>query len=318
MYSAASSACEQRLAGTARVDRRERPRRLQQDRWCLARLAEGQSEGALQPPGLGAGQRVAQLRRRLLQQRAGPERLARDQRRLGRREQPPGARALLGRQLRRAGQERHRGGVPAAVPRPPGRLLQPGRHRLIRPGRRHPQMPRHPIRLTPVTHRRQRLMNPPPLPQRRGVVDHRTDQGMPELHLRADLGQAAQISRRGRVRIDPQLPGRTPQQRLRGGRFGRGHRQQQPCLGRQLAHPAAEHLLQRPAGRQRLGQRLRPRQLGRRQLPGHLGQRQRVPAGLGDDPGTHRRAQPPRRQRRQQLQRCRLIEAAEHQLRQPR
>ena len=106
---------EQRLAGTAHVRRRERPRRLQQDRCRLARLPEGKADRALQPPGLRAGQRVAELRRRLLRRRAGPDRLTRGQRRLGRLEQPPGALALPRGQLRRAGQERHRRGVPAAV-----------------------------------------------------------------------------------------------------------------------------------------------------------------------------------------------------------
>ena len=141
---------------------------------------------------------------------------------------------------------------------------------------------------------------------------------MPELHLRADRGQAAQIGRRRPVRIDPELLGRAPHQRLRGGRLGRGHRQQQPRLGRQPAHPVAVHLLQRPADMQRLGQHLRTCQLGRRQLPGHLDQRQRIPAGPGDDPSAHRGAQPPRRQRRQQLHRRILIEPADRQLRQPR
>jgi hypothetical protein len=55
-------------------------------------------------------------------------------------------------------------------------------------------MPRHPIRVICLTHRRQRLMNQPPLPQRDGMAGDRADQRMPELHLRADRGQAAQIS----------------------------------------------------------------------------------------------------------------------------
>ena len=82
---------------------------------------------------------------------------------------------------------------------------------------------------------------------------------MLELHLRADLGQAAQISRHGRVRIDAQLGGRPPHHRLRGGRLGCGHCQQHARLAWQPGHPAAEDVLQRPAGRQRLGQRLRSR-----------------------------------------------------------
>ena len=41
---------------------------------------------------------------------------------------------------------------------------------------------------------------------------------MPELHLRADLGEAAQVGRRqAGVRIDAQLPGRAPQQGFLGG-----------------------------------------------------------------------------------------------------
>jgi hypothetical protein len=67
---------------------------------------------------------------------------------------------------------------PGAHVRALSRLLQPCRHRVIRPACSHPQMPRDPIRmLARVTRSRQRPMNPTLLRERGAVADDGAHQG---------------------------------------------------------------------------------------------------------------------------------------------
>jgi hypothetical protein len=85
---------------------------------------------------------------------------------------------------------------PGAHVRALSRLLQPCRHRVIRPACSHPQMPRDPIRmLARVTRSRQRPMNPTFLRERGAVVDDGAHQG-------SDGTRPA-----GRTRPGPGVPG---------------------------------------------------------------------------------------------------------------
>ena len=121
---------------------------------------------SLQLPGRGTGL-AGQAGRR----RAGSWKHARRKRRLSRRRPGAHVRAL-------------------------SRLLQPCRHRVIRPACSHPRMPRDPIRmLARVTRSRQRPMNPTLLRERGAVVDDGAHQG-------SDGTRPA-----GRTRPGPGVPG---------------------------------------------------------------------------------------------------------------
>ena len=65
---------------------------------------------------------------------------------------------------------------------------------------------------------------------------------MAEAHLRIELDQSRRLGRPRRIRSDPELLGRAPQQRRVAGRFGGGGHEQALRVGRERQHLAAEVL----------------------------------------------------------------------------
>ena len=96
-------------------------------------------------------------------------------------------------------------GRPGAHVRALSRLLQPCRHRVIRPACSHPQMPRDPLRmLARVTRSRQRPMNPTLLRERGAVADDGAHQGVTKHYL---AGRNSTRSRGPGLKLDAQRDG---------------------------------------------------------------------------------------------------------------
>jgi hypothetical protein len=120
-----------------------------------------------------------------------------------------------------------------------------------------------------------------------GLVHGRAHQRMTKPHPGADLQQPGGLRGLGRLRIDPQVVGRAPQQRHFAGRLGSRDQQQQLRLGWQAARVAPEAVLDAARDAQRVRQFEPARQLCRLPAAGELQQRQGVAACFGDDPLTH-------------------------------
>jgi hypothetical protein len=186
--------------------------------------------------------------------------------------------------------------------RPVRRPLQLRGHLLVRASRRLGQVPGPPVRISlRIGDRGQRLVRAAPRRGQGGVVRRRPDQRMAEPHPRLPGHQPLHSRSLARLRIDPQVPGRIPDQRGLSGRVGRRQQQQRLCAAGQRPHPGLVQLLQTAPESQRPIQRLRTRQLGGGQLPGQLDQRQRVTRGVGRDAPTHLPINLRARRRRQQL-----------------
>ena len=139
---------------------------------------------------------------------------------------------------------------------------------------------------------------------------------MAESHPRLPGHQPFRSRGFGRPGIDPQVPGRVPDQRGLPGRVGRRQQQQRLRAAGQGPHPGPVQLLQTAPESQRPVQRLRTRQLGGGQLRGQLDQRQRVTRRIGHDAPAHLAVNRRTRRPRQQLLRRLFRQPADRQLRQ--
>ena len=309
---------DERLAGQVEVERLEALGRLQQQRGSVAAQAGGERDPPAQQvrpgglklverPGLRQGDEVA-----CLAERAGLQAgLCRGQRALG-------AAHRVGRQVRRAFQERRSGGQPAAGLCPARGARKLRGDILVGFRRGLGQVPGPPVRVSGrVGHPGQRGMCAAPRPLRGRVIGRRADQRMPEPHPRMPRHQPLGLCGHARLPTGPQLPGRLRHQRGIPGRVGRRHRQQRLGIYWQGPHPGQVQLLQPPPEPQRPAQRHRPRQLLRGQLAGQLHQRQRIPRHPGHHLGAHPPIYPGAGRRSQQLTRRPGRQPAEHQLRQP-
>ena len=163
---------QQGVAGQLDVEGLDHLGRVEQDRGRLGQLSRGTHREALQPPGLGSGQRIVQVRRGALQQHPRRRRLAGHQPGFGRLQQSLRPAPAVGRQLGRSFQEHRTAGPAAPAARPVGRALQLGRELLVRARGRRGQVPGPPVWIpVRVAGRGQRLMRPPPRRTRRPVVD---------------------------------------------------------------------------------------------------------------------------------------------------
>ena len=307
-----------RLAGQVEVERFEPLCRLQQKRGSVAAQAGGERDPPAQQirpgglklvhrPGLRHGHEVAGLAE-LAGLQAG---LCRGQRAFG-------AGPRVGRQVRRAFQERRSGGQSAARLCPSRAAIKLRSDILVGFRRGLGQVPGPSVRVSVrVGDPGQRGMCAPPRPLGGRVIGRRADQRMPEPHPRLPRHQPLGLRGLARLRTGPQLPGRLRHQRRIPGRVGRRHRQQRLGVYWQGPHPGQVQLLQPPPEPQRPAQRHRPRQLLRGQLPGQLHQRQRIPRHAGHDLSAHPRIYPGAGRRGQQLTPCLLRQPAEHQFWQP-
>ena len=138
-----------------------------------------------------------------------------------------GAAPRVGRQVRRAFQERRSGGQSAAGLCPARGAIKLRGDILVGFRRGLGQVPGPPVRVSVrVGGPGQRGMCAPPRPLRGRVIGRRPDQRMPEPHPRLPRHQPLGRCGLARLRTGPQLPGRLRHQRRIPGRVGRRHRQQ--------------------------------------------------------------------------------------------
>ena len=186
-------------------------------------------------------------------------------------------RRQLARALPRPGGGRK--GIPG--PRPPRRLLELSRHLLVVPECRRRPVPRVAVDLSRcVEHLGQSGVGGAPGRKRRGSVDRRPDERVPETHL--ERVDADQVRLLGRVeRRDVQLQAfRGAEHDLRFCRVVRGGDHEQLLRARRKrAHALGEQALDTRRQRQRQRQRLARRELRGCQQRGELGHRQRVAPG---------------------------------------
>ena len=143
-------------------------------------------------------------------------------------EEAVAAELVVDRQLGRTGEESRGGRVTAAVPGTRGRLGKLGRQRLVRSGGRHGQMPGYAVGLlTRVGQLREGPVNHSAVSDRHAVVGDRADEGMAERDRSAEVGQPYDLGLSSSG-IHAQAPSSITDERIAGGRFGRGHRQQEP------------------------------------------------------------------------------------------
>ena len=109
---------------------------------------------------------------------------------------------------------------------------------------------------------------------------------MAKLDSGADVQEACDSSRLGRLGADPHQPGRAPELWCAAELVGRCEQQQPLCLQRQLLRSAPERLLDPARDRCRCGRPEPHRQLGGRQAAGKLDQCERIAARLGNDSGA--------------------------------
>ena len=143
--------------------------------------------------------------------------------------------ARIGCQGRRALQEGGSRSQAAARLGPPGRALQLVGDVLVRRERRVGAVPGPAVRIDlGIGGRGQRQMRASAFVCRRGAVDRRPQQRVPEDDLRAEIEQAICLRGARCLGGDTQRPGRLPQQSRIAGRLSRGHQQQPLGLGRKL------------------------------------------------------------------------------------
>ena len=307
-----------RLAGQVEVERFEPLCRLQQKRGSVAAQAGGERDPPAQQIRPGGLKLVHRPGLRRGHEVAGLAELAGLQAGLRRGQHAFGAEPRVGRQVRRAFQERRSGGQSAARLCPARAAIKLRGDILVGFRRGLGQVPGPSVRVSVrVGDPGQRGMCAPPRPLRGRVIGRRADQRMPEPHPRLPRHQPLGLCGLARLRTGPQLPGRLRHQRRIPGRVGRRHRQQRLGVYWQGPHPGQVQLLQPPPEPQRPAQRHRPRQLLRGQLPGQLHQRQRIPRHAGHDLSAHPPIYPGAGRRGQQLIPCLLRQPAEHQFRQP-
>jgi hypothetical protein len=148
--------------------------------------------------------------------------------------------------------------------------------------------------------RRERAVRGAPVPGRRGPVDGRTDQGVPEAHVRADAQQSGRHGGIGRPGVQAEEPGRPEDERRVPHRVGGGQQGHLPRLGRELTEAFDVLVLDAPGQVARVREGEPAGQFGRAQAPVEFEQGERIAAGLLDDPGAHALVERTRRDRRQQ------------------
>ena len=174
-------------------------------------------------------------------------------------------------------------------------------HGLVGPGRRVRAMPRPAVRIGPgVGGRRERVVRGAPVPGRRRPVHGRTDQGMPEPHMRADAQQVGRHGGIDRVRAQAEEPGGPEDERRVPDRIGGGQQDHPLRPGRELAEALDVLVFDPPGQIARVREREPAGQFGRAQVPVELEQGERIAAGLLDDPGGHALVEPSRDDRGQQ------------------
>ena len=177
----------------------------------------GGVDPAAQPSGLRGRQRIPQAPRGLAQQGVGSIDGPREHVGLGCGELPLGSRLLVGRQLRRALQQRRRRGVAAAAPGPLRCRLQLGRDSFVGPGGGRGEVPGAGNRVElGIAGVRQRAVGLALLVRRGRVVDRRPDERVEEPHLRPEDHQPGGLRRRGGGLGDAQRGGRLPQEVVPG------------------------------------------------------------------------------------------------------
>ena len=145
----------------------------------------------------------------------------------------------------------------------------------------------------------------PGVPSRRSAAvadryDGRAHQRMAEAHLRVELDQPRRLGRRRRIRSDPELLGRAPQQRRVAGRLGRGGQSKRCVSAGSGCSRRRKFCSMRLASGRASGRPNPPASSAGGQSPRQLQQRERVPPRLGDDPVAHPLVEPPRNDRVQQ------------------
>ena len=292
------------LAGQVQVERLEPAGRLEQQRRRVAAQPRGEHDLPAQQVHPGALQLIQRSGFRRGQQLQGRPERAGLQVGLRRGERPLGPAGGIDAQQHRTLQERRGRGQPAAGLGPVRRPLQLGRDLFVRAGRGLGPVPGPQVRFGHrVGDLGQRPVHLLPVLDRRGPVDRRAQQRVPEPHLGLELHQAGLDRRGGRLRPDAQPLGRPPHQRQLAVRLGRGQQQQPPGLVRQGVQlpPEADLDPPREPGAGQCTRQAEPAgQLRRGQPPGQLKQRQRVALGLGHDQVPHPGVQRPAQRRVQQ------------------